>query len=208
MSFRHWKPRGMEDGHRHAIRRERLRPSHLRTTCCRQIQFRESWNRRLTRAGSPILKPPASAEITCTLGPTELRPTIDRPLDPSDTLKKAGPWPVQKPLGRRVLLVEDVLSSLRPRPPGCKRLEPGSWNRSRPWQRPWTSLWAEKIDEGLDINLCGEMAYPVADALPAGSVPFIFVTGYDCATIPMCYVRVPDCENPINLEQIARTMFG
>ena len=61
---------------------------------------------------------------------------------------------------------------------------------------------------GHDINLCGEMAYPVADALPAGSVPFIFVTGYDCATIPMCYVRVPDCENPINLEQIARTMFG
>ena len=60
----------------------------------------------------------------------------------------------------------------------------------------------------LDINLRGEMAYAVADALQARSGPFIFVTGYDRATILACYARVPDCENLFDLEQIVRTMFG
>src|SRR5262249_477527 len=31
----------------------------------------------------------------------------------------------------------------------------------------------------LDINLGGEMAFPVADALLARGVPFVFATGYD-----------------------------
>ena len=31
----------------------------------------------------------------------------------------------------------------------------------------------------LDVNLNGEMSYPIADALVARNVPFVFVTGYD-----------------------------
>jgi two-component SAPR family response regulator len=31
----------------------------------------------------------------------------------------------------------------------------------------------------LDVNLNGEMSYPIADALSARGVPFVFVTGYD-----------------------------
>ena len=60
----------------------------------------------------------------------------------------------------------------------------------------------------LDINLRGEMAYPVADALRTRSVPFVFTTGYDCAAIPARYADVPACMKPFSLEQIAQAIFG
>lgn len=38
---------------------------------------------------------------------------------------------------------------------------------------------AEKVDAAiLDVNLGGERVYPVADALAARDVPFLFATGY------------------------------
>jgi CheY-like chemotaxis protein len=49
----------------------------------------------------------------------------------------------------------------------------------------------------LDINLQGEMAYPVADALRARSVPFLFATGYDDGTLPARYSDVKRCEKPV-----------
>lgn len=43
----------------------------------------------------------------------------------------------------------------------------------------------ERLDGAvLDINLQGEMAYPIADALMARGVPLVFATGYDEASIP------------------------
>lgn len=36
----------------------------------------------------------------------------------------------------------------------------------------------------LDINLAGEESFPVADALLAQGVPFIFATGYAAAVLP------------------------
>jgi len=30
----------------------------------------------------------------------------------------------------------------------------------------------------LDVNLCGEMVFPLADALAGQGVPFVYVTGY------------------------------
>jgi hypothetical protein len=39
---------------------------------------------------------------------------------------------------------------------------------------------AEAIDVTvLDVNLNGQMSYPIADALAARGVPFVFSTGYD-----------------------------
>ena len=49
----------------------------------------------------------------------------------------------------------------------------------------------------LDINLGGEMAYPVADALRARGIPFIFATGYDPWSIPEAYQDVPRTEKPV-----------
>jgi CheY-like chemotaxis protein len=56
----------------------------------------------------------------------------------------------------------------------------------------------------LDINLRGERAYPVADALSDRGVPFVFTTGYDTQVIPAPYATVPRCEKPVNLEQLSR----
>src|ERR1700709_917173 len=56
----------------------------------------------------------------------------------------------------------------------------------------------------LDINLNGELVSPVADALRARSVPFVFATGYDARVIPAAYAEVPRYEKPIDVRQLAR----
>jgi len=60
----------------------------------------------------------------------------------------------------------------------------------------------------LDINLGGEMAFPVADALMALGVPFIFATGYDAQVIPLRFTHVKRCEKPMASEQICAALFG
>jgi ActR/RegA family two-component response regulator len=59
----------------------------------------------------------------------------------------------------------------------------------------------------LDINLGGEMAFPVADALAALGVPFIFATGYDAQVIPVRFTHVKRCEKPMASEQICAALF-
>jgi len=60
----------------------------------------------------------------------------------------------------------------------------------------------------LDINLGGEMAFPVADALLARGVPFVFATGYDAQVIPSRFIHVKRCEKPMASEQICAALFG
>jgi ActR/RegA family two-component response regulator len=60
----------------------------------------------------------------------------------------------------------------------------------------------------LDINLGGEMAFPVADALIALGVPFIFATGYDAQVIPVRFTHVKRCEKPMASEQICAALFA
>ncbi|HEU5274201.1 MAG TPA: response regulator [Xanthobacteraceae bacterium] len=60
----------------------------------------------------------------------------------------------------------------------------------------------------LDVNLRGEMAYPVADVLIQRRVPLVFMTGYDEASIPARYRTVTRCEKPVALADIARALFG
>lgn len=60
----------------------------------------------------------------------------------------------------------------------------------------------------LDINLGGEMAFPVADALLARGVPFVFATGYDAQVIPSRFINVKRCEKPMASEQICAALFG
>ena len=51
----------------------------------------------------------------------------------------------------------------------------------------------------LDVNLGGETVYPVADALSAEGVPYIFATGYDVADLLPNYQNVPRCAKPVNI---------
>ena len=67
----------------------------------------------------------------------------------------------------------------------------------------------ERLDAAvLDLNLRGEMAYPVADALLERGIPFVFTTGYDGASIPPRYKAVTRCEKPVDAPKIARALFG
>jgi hypothetical protein len=60
----------------------------------------------------------------------------------------------------------------------------------------------------LDVNLGAEPAYPVADALLARGVPFVFATGYDAWVIPEPYADVPRCEKPYDLATVIRLLAG
>jgi DNA-binding NtrC family response regulator len=66
---------------------------------------------------------------------------------------------------------------------------------------------ATRLDAAsLDINLHDEKVYPVADALAARGVPFVFVTGYDAHVIPETYAGVPRLEKPVDRTQLARAL--
>ena len=58
----------------------------------------------------------------------------------------------------------------------------------------------------LDINLKGQMVFPVADALREQGVPFVFATGYDATAVPDAYRQVPRWEEPFKPEDLARAL--
>ncbi|WP_152047015.1 response regulator [Aureimonas psammosilenae] len=60
----------------------------------------------------------------------------------------------------------------------------------------------------LDINLQGEMVYPVADALKRRGVPFVFATGYDHGSVAPDYQDVIVCEKPVRPIAICEALFG
>lgn len=62
----------------------------------------------------------------------------------------------------------------------------------------------------LDINLGEEQVFPVADALRAAHVPFVFLSGYDAKVIPEHLQDAPCCLKPLNrprlLDALAQLM--
>lgn len=58
----------------------------------------------------------------------------------------------------------------------------------------------------LDVNLRGEMTFPVADLLIERGVPFVFTTGYDASVIPSRFERVMRCGKPIDIDKITSTI--
>ena len=54
----------------------------------------------------------------------------------------------------------------------------------------------------LDVSLGGETVYPLADALIACGVPFVFTTGYDQAAIPSSYAHIRRLEKPVEPETV------
>ena len=55
----------------------------------------------------------------------------------------------------------------------------------------------------LDINLGGQMVFPVADALALRGVPFVFATGYQKEIVPSNYNFVTRCEKPVSMTAVA-----
>jgi PAS domain S-box-containing protein len=66
----------------------------------------------------------------------------------------------------------------------------------------------ERVDAGiLDINLGGEMAYPIAHLLRAQNVPFVFMTGYGAETIAAPFSEVRVFHKPLERDML-RELFA
>src|SRR4029079_2499192 len=61
----------------------------------------------------------------------------------------------------------------------------------------------------LDINLHGEMSFPIAEVLSARGVPFVFVTGYeDRSIVPMAFRSAPRLDKPVADEHLMDVMVA
>lgn len=58
----------------------------------------------------------------------------------------------------------------------------------------------------LDVNLGGELAYPLADALSARDVPYLLNTGYDASAIRPRYSKITRREKPIEPADLVKTV--
>lgn len=58
----------------------------------------------------------------------------------------------------------------------------------------------------LDLNLGGDLAFPLADQLMRRGVPLIFTTGYDASAVPERFAHVVRCEKPTNIKRITAAL--
>jgi CheY-like chemotaxis protein len=54
----------------------------------------------------------------------------------------------------------------------------------------------------LDVNLDGREIYPVAEALAAREIPFVFVTGYGRGALPAPYRDRPTLQKPFRRNEL------
>jgi len=132
-------------------------------------------------------------------------PNISQPF----AAKNAAPKPVPVPLGKRILLAEDeILVGMMVR----EMLTELGFIVVGPVTTLGAVLAAAKNEalDGavLDVNLGGELIYPVAQALAARGIPFIFVTGYDRDDIDKDYAYAPVLRKPIELHMLYQCLTG
>ncbi|HEX8303148.1 response regulator [Sphingomonas sp.] len=58
----------------------------------------------------------------------------------------------------------------------------------------------------LDVNLRGDLIFPVAEALQDRGVPFAFATGYDQWALPTRFADVPRVEKPFKSHKVAAVL--
>jgi PAS domain S-box-containing protein len=100
--------------------------------------------------------------------------------------------------GNRIMIVEDealVALALR------EALDEMGFSVLGPFNRISEAMIAlrnNRVDAAvLDVNLGGELIYPLADVLTADHVPFVFITGYGAEEIEPRYTNVPILQKPI-----------
>ena len=107
--------------------------------------------------------------------------------------------------GRRILVVEDdwlIVADL------VQELEASGAHVIGPI--PTLELALRKLDEMpdmsgaiLDVNLQGQMVFPLADELRRRHIPFVFATAYDGDGFPEAYRNVPLVRKGAGVDEIA-----
>jgi len=135
----------------------------------------------------------------------------DQPFTCDEPSRSGGRLTTDKilPVGRRLLLVEDnfhiaKLMAENLEAQGVEVIGPAGTVESA------LALIAdvERIDgAAIDINLRGEMAYPVIDVLRAKAVRTVILTGYDPKSIASDYADVPCMLKPVKIEHLLEILF-
>jgi DNA-binding response OmpR family regulator len=60
----------------------------------------------------------------------------------------------------------------------------------------------------LDINLGGELVFPVAEILAGRGVPFLLLSGYGEVALPRDRRHWPICSKPFNLHDLVTVLSG
>ena len=60
----------------------------------------------------------------------------------------------------------------------------------------------------LDVNLAGEESFPLADALTARGIPFLFATGYGMDGIAEAYRAAPVLQKPFRLGDLEAALHS
>lgn len=58
----------------------------------------------------------------------------------------------------------------------------------------------------LDMNLRGEMAFPIAERLQSRGIPFVIASGYHQNSLPERFADVPRVEKPFDTDQIVAAL--
>ena len=58
----------------------------------------------------------------------------------------------------------------------------------------------------LDVNVCGEMVYPIAERLALLGIPFVFATGYGRDGVDVRWTDVPILQKPYTCEEIGESL--
>jgi CheY-like chemotaxis protein len=96
------------------------------------------------------------------------------------------------------LQLEDMLSEL-----GCAVVGPAS----RIGQA-LKLLDGQQVDAAvLDLNIAGELVYPVADALADRGLPYIFATGYGSSGLTDPYRDHPILQKPFPRKELRQAML-
>ena len=71
------------------------------------------------------------------------------------------------------------------------------------------ALATERIDRAvLDVNLRGQMSFPVAERLEAAGIPYVIATGYSEGSLPERFRGRPRLEKPFRAERVADLVLG
>ena len=102
--------------------------------------------------------------------------------------------------GLVAMMIEDLLTDF-----GCEVVASCDSIRSA---LEWLEMAAEAPDCALlDVNLGGELVYPVADVLTARRIPFAFATGYG-ALPDARFQGVPILSKPVNADRLETIIRG